>query len=130
MRYFGKCIIALVLLQGTVFGQESVQITPLEYEIQKPGEFANALSGIFQQDKIKHFSTSLMLVTTSGYYLRYTNVSGDRQTRYSVGFSFSLGISKEIFDRYSHKGHASWGDILADLSGSVCGGILLHNFLL
>lgn len=100
------------------------RIISLEKQDQQSSGF---LSQMMQQDKLKHFTSSLMLVTTSGYYLHFTDVRDQTIPNYSMGFSFSLGVAKELYDRKQPGGDASWGDILADVTGTICGGILLHN---
>jgi|GEM_PF-2983365 len=127
MHYFGKGIIALVLVHGLAFGQfrpltSSFPDTPV-------GKFSLTRQPfqVITLDKFKHFTSSIMLVTTSGYYLGYTNFSAARIRNYSMGLTFSLGIIKEVSDHYRTKGHASWGDIVADGAGMICGGIILHN---
>jgi len=80
------------------------------------------------KDKIKHFSVSLFLVTTAGYYLcNYSSVSKQKSLKISTAFSLGIGVGKEIADSFQADHDASWGDFIADALGILAGGVILHN---
>lgn len=80
------------------------------------------------KDKIKHFSVSLFLVTSAGYYLSSYGAYPEKKIlRISASFSFGIGVGKEIADGCLPHHDASWGDLLADAFGIFAGGVILHN---
>ena len=80
------------------------------------------------KDKIKHFSVSLFLVTSAGYYLSsYSSYPEKKILKISATFSFGTGVGKEIADGFLPHHDASWGDLLADAFGIFAGGVILHN---
>lgn len=84
---------------------------------------------VLHLDKVKHFSTSLMLVTTSGYALStMEGMNRHRGLLLSISISSGLGLAKEGFDLlHPDKHDANWGDLAADALGVIAGGIILHN---
>ena len=63
-------------------------------------------------DKLLHFSCAMMCM------LSVSLISNE-----CIGLIATLSVSlgKELYDRYSGKGHAEWGDLIADLLGLVAG---------
>jgi len=79
-------------------------------------------------DKVKHLTTSLMMVVTIGYYAgNFTDLSPEVRLQYAVGGTLAAGIGKELWDRQSAGGSPSWRDLLADILGCFCGAVILHN---
>jgi putative lipoprotein len=74
------------------------------------------------KDKADHLVASAFLVGF-GYYLsrQELNRSHAKAAPFSVGFSFSFGIAKEIYDGAYRHGKASWKDLVADLAGCAIG---------
>ena len=70
------------------------------------------------EDKLQHFFVSAFL-TGVGYLIvrEPLRTSENRSVYYGSGFSFSVGLGKEIYDLQSKKGHPSFKDIVADLLG-------------
>jgi putative lipoprotein len=80
----------------------------------------------FGPDKARHFAASFIL---TGTVSRTLHVRGHESRRLSlaagVGCTVSLGGLKEILDRRTGRGHASWKDMAANLLGAGCGALLL-----
>jgi putative lipoprotein len=78
------------------------------------------------KDKADHLICSAFL-TGLGYYAsrQEMNRSHDSARSLGLGFSFTLGIAKEVYDRSGKKGHLSWKDLAADLLGCAVGWTLI-----
>ncbi len=80
----------------------------------------------FGTDKARHFTASFLL---TGAVSRTMNVQGhesrNRSLAAGVAFTVSVGGLKEILDRGTGRGHASWKDMAANLLGAGCGALLL-----
>ena len=77
----------------------------------------------FGRDKSLHFSVSMLLA--GGGYAAAAGLSPREETRVAVasGFAFSMGIAKEVYDRYSG-GDPSLRDLTWDLVGTASGTLL------
>ena len=80
----------------------------------------------FGRDKVHHFAVSVFL-TGFGYYaakneLNYANPAAKN---FSVGFSISFGILKEIYDGTLKNSVPSYKDLVADIAGTGVGLLLL-----
>ncbi len=72
----------------------------------------------FGKDKIDHFLASAFLVGFAYHSNRdYFQRRHVPSLNFAVGFSFGIGIGKEIWDKTSRKGTPSYRDLLADLAG-------------
>ena len=79
------------------------------------------------RDKVSHFSASAFLAATAYYAARRERGWRDRPSqRVAFGVAFTLGICKELWDRYSGRGTPSWKDLVADLLGTVAGVALIR----
>lgn len=78
------------------------------------------------KDKADHLICSAFLVGL-GYYMAHEemNRSHPQACTVGLGFSFSLGIAKEAYDRHGRKGVASWRDLVADALGCGLGYALI-----
>jgi len=81
----------------------------------------------FGEDKAHHFMASAFL-TGFAYYTskQELGMSQQKANVAAVGFSFSIGIGKEIYDGVSGKGHLSLQDLIADAAGVVLGVLILN----
>ena len=81
----------------------------------------------FAKDKADHLVTSAFLVGF-GYYIIHKELDRSVMASQNItaGFSFSLGISKEIYDGVSQKGRPSYKDLIADLAGIALGYLAIH----
>jgi uncharacterized protein YfiM (DUF2279 family) len=80
----------------------------------------------FGTDKARHFTASFIL---TGAVSRTLHVRGresrNRSLAAGIGCTVSLGGLKEILDRRTGRGQASWKDMAANLLGVGCGALLL-----
>ena len=70
------------------------------------------------EDKFQHFFVSAFL-TGVGYLIMREplETSENRSVYYGSGFSFSLGVGKEISDSRNKKNHACFKDLVANMLG-------------
>jgi len=81
----------------------------------------------FGRDKVHHFTVSAFL-TGFGYYAAKNelNLSNIPARNFSIGFSFSFGLLKEIYDGSIKNSTASYKDIVADIAGTGAGLLILN----
>jgi uncharacterized protein YfiM (DUF2279 family) len=74
------------------------------------------------KDKADHLLSSIFL-TGFGYYAarKELHKSEPASLNMAIGFSFSMGIAKEVYDSHWKRGQASYKDLLADLLGTAVG---------
>lgn len=80
-----------------------------------------------QMDKMGHIMTSYYLGKVGMEVLDWSGVSKKKQLIYGATFGFTFLSAVEILDGFSKKWGASWGDILANASGT---GLLIGQELL
>ena len=86
---------------------------------------ADAWNGI---DKLKHFSISLILTTSSYYYMKKPfGFSNDTSLSVSIPFSFLVGLGKEIRDKKEEGNRFSMKDLSVDILGITSGWIIANN---
>lgn len=86
---------------------------------------ADAWNGI---DKLKHFSVSLILTTSSYYYMKKPfGFSNDTSLSVSIPFSFLVGLGKEFRDKKEVGNHFSMKDLTVDILGIVSGWVIVNN---
>lgn len=73
-------------------------------------------TGASRPDRLQHASLSFALSAGVGL------VSDEPAS--AVAATISLGVLKELHD--SREDHFDWGDLAADVLGSLCGGLLAH----
>lgn len=79
-------------------------------------------------DKLKHYSVSLILTTSSYYYMKKPfGYSNDTSLSVSVPFSFLVGLGKEFRDRKGIGNHFSMKDLAVDIMGIASGWIIANN---
>ena len=83
---------------------------------------------LISEDKVDHFLVSAYISALT-YYLLKEEASASHETAVIVGasFSFSIGLGKELYDKKSGRGTASWKDVVADVVGIAVGLLILSN---
>jgi len=79
-------------------------------------------------DKSKHFTASM--ISSVFFYRIFENqlkVDDSQGKIYSISFTLSLGVAKELYDKSRPGNYFSWKDILADLTGIAVGVILINQ---
>lgn len=74
----------------------------------------------FGRDKVLHFAFSMFLFTGS-YAVQKDALSVKKPAVYSAGFTFSLGLGKEIYDYSRPPNFFSWKDMLWNCAGTGTG---------
>jgi uncharacterized protein YfiM (DUF2279 family) len=79
------------------------------------------------KDKFDHFTASAFLVGL-GYFAAHKELdrSIPASQNAAVGFSFTIGIGKELYDKYSKKGTPSYKDLLADALGCAAAFLIIN----
>ncbi len=89
-----------------------------------PRDFLPGCSGDkwIADDKYRHFVGSAFAAAFGYCALHYyLDQPRNEAILFGGGFSFSLGIGKELHDKYFHAGCASWKDLTADILGMTFG---------
>jgi len=110
----------LVWLPTLLFGQTRPD------SLQQPLTTRSGRDLWLAKDKADHLICSAFL-TGLGYYIsrQEMNRSHAAALNLGLGFSFSLGIAKEVYDRTGQHGRLSWKDLAADLLGCAAGWALI-----
>jgi uncharacterized protein YfiM (DUF2279 family) len=122
MQRFLLCV--LFLSVAPLLAQDAVPISPdsvVTAVARKRGD-----DRWLAKDKLDHFATSAFL-TGLGFYAirREMDVTESRAKNSAMVFTFSCGIFKEVYDKVSKKGIASFKDLTADAAGIGFGFALL-----
>ncbi len=97
--------------------------------IEKPLSSKNNIKDPWiAMDKLKHFSSSLYLATTS-YYIQNKMFSetNKKSERNSVSITITCALGKEIWDSRKNNGFFSIRDLIADCTGIAIGLIFINN---
>lgn len=77
-------------------------------------------------DKGLHLLGSMMVTIAGTKTLQQNlNFSKHNGMKWAVGFTFSLGVSKELWDSTRPHNIFSWKDLCADVLGIAVGGLIL-----
>ncbi len=96
----------------------------IEVGLGQSDSLRRPVDGWFRLDKLKHFSTSFYLTTTSYYFQARAGHLPERQaTKNAVWLSFTMGLGKEFWDRRKPQGFFSWRDLVYDALG-ITGAVL------
>lgn len=124
-------LVILLLLIQSGYGQtgsDSLRIMPA-FNLDNVRPPVIVVKPLLGKDKFDHFIGSAFF-TAAGYCLlrNRCEISHQNALVYSAGISMSFGISKEVYDKLSQKGHPSWRDIFADIAGLALG-IGVYSFV-
>ena len=111
----------IAISTGVLYGGSLVNYYYLWYRDSPSGNFKwkNDNASWLQLDKVSHATTSY---TTSVYMfnaLKWSGISNPKAALYSSLAGFINNTSIEIFDGFHSKWGASWGDIVANSTGSL-----------
>lgn len=82
----------------------------------------------FGRDKVHHFLASAFIATSAYYFSReQQGLSNLRSQQIGIGFSFSLGLLKEIRDGRKTYNSFSVKDLVADILGTAFGVLLVSD---
>ncbi|MEE4310697.1 MAG: VanZ family protein [candidate division KSB1 bacterium] len=97
---------------------ETIELHPLKFSCS---------DSWMSRDKAHHFLLSGFLAAGSYYILHEENAmtSGEAMT-FSVGFSLSLGVAKEVRDSVLQGRIFSEKDLIADVLGVLCGALIFN----
>ncbi|MDZ7315224.1 MAG: hypothetical protein ONA69_01850 [candidate division KSB1 bacterium] len=88
---------------------------------------ARLVDSVFGADKGHHFAACAMICATAHYAaMQEFGMSRPRSIGFSIGIALTAGAAKEIYDKRSGKGHASWLDLAADTAGIALAALLLN----
>jgi putative lipoprotein len=118
-------VFVLLLFLGFVpcFGQVSAKNDSLIIS-RKPAE--TIVDKWIAPDKGLHFLGSMMTTIAGAKTLQQNFAFDSRKGRlWAAGFTFSLGVSKELWDSTKPHNKFSWKDLCADVAGMLLGGLIL-----
>ena len=108
----------LLLGQGTVAG--SCHNTPVQSDTTIQGDTW------FGKDKAYHVLGSFTIVCMGTWiHGQYCENGSGQDIRFGAGMAFTLGLTKELIDKYSVGRHFSVKDLVADMVGIILGGLFL-----
>lgn len=83
----------------------------------------------FSSDKLAHLTFSLF-ISGMCYKIYHDNYYHDKNSSlaFSAGFTLSLGLGKEFYDKRRPKNKFSYKDLIADILGTSLGLILSSNY--
>lgn len=67
---------------------------------------------VFKEDKLKHIVVSAVIMVLLSLFL---------PKLIAAVVTLTIGIGKELYDKYTGKGCAEWKDLLSDIIGIVIG---------
>jgi len=118
-------IIFLVMVPSNSLAQFRKSAAPHTKFLEAfPRDFFPGCSGDkwIANDKYRHFVGSAFAAAFGYLTMRYYLDQPKKEAiLFGGGFSFSLGLGKELRDKYFHAGCASWKDLTADLLGIAFG---------
>lgn len=115
MKYFSKRILVLSLFFFAVSARSNGQTI----------EKGSCSDQWFGKDKLAHFAVSVASVGFTNHWLEFEASKPPNQARNAaIGFTFSLGLFKEMIDATKPDNHFSYKDLAADVLGVFCGSFL------
>jgi len=111
------CLVFLILFSRTVTAQ-----TVAEADSGRSQEKVSRISWDMKSgtDKMRHFNASLMAALAWQKTMEETSPRLSKPA-FSISFSLSLGLIKELYDLQIKKSSISIGDLIADIAGAGCG---------
>lgn len=125
LRFKVLPIFAVLLFLGFApcFGQVSAKNDSLIIS-RKPAE--TIVDKWIAPDKGLHLLGSMMTTIAGAKTLQQNFAIDSRKGRlWAAGFTFSLGVSKELWDSTKPHNKFSWKDLCADVAGMLLGGLIL-----
>jgi uncharacterized protein YfiM (DUF2279 family) len=87
-----------------------------------------SVSRFLSADKAQHFiGSTISTIFLAKFAHQNTKSSKQKSKRISISLTLSLGILKEVRDKYRPNNHFSWIDLLADGAGILMGVVLLNQ---
>ena len=111
---------AVVITEGAIASLTLIGLDKLWYTDFERSKFhtIDDNSEWLQMDKLGHVFTSFQLGKFGAQALNWSGVSKKNQLIYGATLGFGFLTAVEIFDGYSKEWGFSWGDILANASGT------------
>lgn len=110
----------VVITEASLVGITLIGLNQLWYADYERSKFhtINDNKEWFQMDKMGHVFTSYQLGKQSAQLLNWSGVSKKDQLIYGATLGFGFLTTVEILDGYSQEWGFSWGDVLANASGT------------
>lgn len=78
-------------------------------------------------DKGYHLIGSIISTTGISYScMKFADIKKEKSIRIGIGFTFTLGLSKELWDGHKKNNIFSWKDLSVDILGILIGTTLLQ----
>ncbi len=115
-------MILVLLLLGSSISVAETKADSLTQNIKRSFE-----DPIFAPDKGHHFMASAFITGFSYYAARQEfNQSEHVANTTAITVSLSVGVAKELYDKFSGNGNPSFMDLVADVAGITVGIVLLN----
>ncbi len=110
----------VVISEASIAGITLLGLNQLWYADYKQSEFhtINDNNEWLQMDKMGHVFTSYQLGRHGAQLLNWSGVSKKNQLIYGATLGFAFLTAVEVLDGYSEEWGFSWGDVLANASGT------------
>lgn len=125
-----KYLSVLMLILLVQFSRAEVKFSKGYTKLEERKNWDNFFrrSTFFRMDKLKHFTFSIYITTTTYYVMNRMMSCNSLQSRQSAaGISFSLGIVKESYDNWIKEEKFSIPDIIADVAGTAVGLLIINR---
>lgn len=129
-----RCIFLLVFLYVLILNTSTGTSQTMESHSARHKQFDAAKitftlnDSWFGRDKVHHFLASAFIATSAYYFSReQQGLSNLRSQQIGIGFSFSLGLLKEIRDGRKTYNSFSVKDLVADILGTAFGVLLVSD---
>lgn len=108
-------VIGFIFQIDSALGQTTEQAVP-DSTVKMPERLSH--DSWFGKDKTDHAMVSAGLVAAQ-YYLLHNeqDIESRKSWQIAATSTLAIGLAKEIYDRLSRRGTASWKDLVANLAG-------------
>ncbi|WNH11682.1 DUF2279 domain-containing protein [Thalassobellus suaedae] len=112
---------AIIISEASIAGITLLGLNQLWYADYRQSKFhvINDNNEWLQMDKMGHVFTSYQLGKHGAQLLNWSGVSKKNQLIYGATLGFTFLTAVEVLDGYSEEWGFSWGDVLANASGTV-----------
>ena len=123
-------LIFILYLPGSLFSQNPIESGTAD-TLRSPQKITQPQfnqDSFYAPDKVQHFLVSGVLTVFGTKLLQNDlNFSKSKGRNFSAGFTFSLGVLKELRDSRQKQNHFCWKDLIADMAGIGMGLVLLNQ---
>ena len=126
-----ELFLTIILMFVTIINAQAKINTFNNNSLAHKNNQKNTQFDFFEWDKLKHFTTSFYLTTTSFYFLdKIVEKQNTNALKESTVFSISCGLGKEIFNLYNgDNGNFEFLDMIANMFGTITGLLIINGII-